>query len=966
MPGFSIRDPHRHGGAKVSRGRWSSSIELLKIEAMKSIWYAFQTLIDPQNEMVQIHTLKVLTASIGNALGIEKSEELHDKTDQTELDFKSYFVILESLMFEPLSKVSDETMDLSSIDYQHVHQVCWVLFYNNQKGKTIPDDVPENMAFKLWLMYNLFSEEDDSNKPIFPLKLDPEEASTIFEGILTQTGNHNLLCSATEDFGDEPMTYQKYLATYFVHIFKHVKEGILTSSVETVHEQFVIDILKKGNLLKRGHQVKNWKERYMVLNPTELKYYASSHQKHMKGTVVFNKSQTVEILPDKGGKRNLFVLNTQQKPYEMSATDLKTRNEWVSCIQIALENCENPYYHHHKELSKQRRQKRNVIKMEKENEERKRQEEEDLHRQTEEGYKQREQMNEEMLRQRNLELEEEKRRREQLEAQLREQEALREAERQRLLELEASKSELEKLLELERQAKKDEETVRRLQAKLLDEESEKRQELERLKREQEEILKYEREMREGLEDQKEEKDQILLEAQAKLSELERERVEASEKLEKATERLQEAENERLKMEEKVKLWKKPNVGLARPIQPTNRPLITHRGLGAFCATDFLRKSRQQDKQRGMTKKQLDEKYGEHVLDMSDEEENGNHENKSPVSKTFNEEINTQNLDNIIENSDVKISTTEESLSHLENQPQIIIQTVTNQDQQAPDKISDNSNVKVENKEEIKTDEQSKDLEEENQCTQSIDCKEGELDIGTEKSSISKEMIQEKDENKDETINENDVQKLRFLVDDSLLSENHQNHQNKDSEHIQAMTRGHFGEENQTNVQGDGTLKDDESADLFESAKDISSTNSEEKVENHSLSDDQKGESFEQKETDCEVQGRGSYENVTFNSRSIKSDEKTVGESECSNTKNENDKNEIEDSSMKNNNDEDLYYDQPEDETNDKDMSAFSNLTYQNINMNTNNDQKSDERGKEEEDSNVYDYVELKNEHFEQK
>ncbi|XP_052073275.1 switch-associated protein 70-like [Mytilus californianus] len=962
MPGFSIRDPHRHGGAKVSRGRWSSSVELLKIEAMKSIWYAFQTLIDPQNEMVQIHTLKVLTASIGNALGIEKSEELHDKTDQTELDFKSYFVILESLMFEPLSRVSDETMDLSSIDYQHVHQVCWVLFYNNQKGKTIPDDVPENIAFKLWLMYNLFSEEDDSNKPIFPLKLDPEEASTIFEGILTQTGNHNLLCSATEDFGDEPMTYQKYLATFFVHIFKHVKEGILKSSVDTVHEQFVIDILKKGNLLKRGHQVKNWKERYMVLNPTELKYYASSHQKHMKGTVVFNKSQTVEILPDKGGKHNLFVLNTQQKPYEMSALDLKTRNEWVSCIQIALDNCENPHYHHHKELSKQRRQKRNIIKMEKENEERKRQEEEDLHRQTEEGYKQREQMNEEMLRQRNLELEEEKRRREQLEAQLREQEALREAERQRLLELEASKSELEKLLELERQAKKDEETVRRLQAKLLDEESEKRQELEKLKREQEEILKHEREMREGLEDQKEEKDQILLEAQAKLSELENERVEASEKLEKATERLQEAENERLKMEEKVKLWKKPNVGLARPIQPTNRPLITHRGLGAFCATDFLRKSRQQDKQRGMTKKQLDEKYGEHVLDMSDEEENGKHENKSPVSKTFNEEINTQNLDNVIENSDVKISTTEEGLSHLVNQPQIIIQTVTDQDQQAPDKISDKSNEKEENKEEIKKDEQSKDLEEEDQCTQSIDCKEGELDIETEKSSISKEMTLEKDENKAENINEDDVQKLRFLVDNSLLSENHQN---KDSEHIQAMTRGHLGEENQTYVQGDGTLKDDESADLFESAKDISSTNSEEKVENHSLSDDQKGESFEQKETDCEVQVRGSYENVTFNSQSIKSDEKTEGESECSNTKNENDRNETEDSSIKNNNDEESYYDQPEDETNDKDMSAFSNLTYQNINMNA-NDQKSDERNKEDEDPNVYDYVELKNEHFEQK
>lgn len=952
MPGFSIRDPHRHGGAKVSRGRWSSSIELLKIESMKSIWYAFQTLIDPQNEMVQIHTLKVLTASIGNALGIEKSEELHDKTDQTELDFKSYFVILESLMFEPLSKVSDETMDLSSIDYQHVHQVCWVLFYNNQKGKTIPDDVPENMAFKLWLMYNLFSEEDDSNRPVFPLKLDPEEASTIFEAILTQTGNHNLLSSAIDDFGDEPMTYQKYLSTFFVHIFKHVKEGILKSSVDTVHEQFVIDILKKGSLFKRGHQVKNWKERYMVLNPTELKYYASTHQKHQKGTVVFNKSQTVEILPDKGGKRNLFVLNTQQKPYEMSATDLKTRNEWVSCIQIALENCENPHYHHHKELSKHRRQKRNIIKMEKENEERKRQEEENLHRQTEEGYKQREQMNEEMLRQRNLELEEEKRRREQLEAQLKEQEALREAERQRLLELEASKSELEKLLELERQAKKDEETVRRLQAKLLDEESEKRQELEKLKREQEQILKHEREMREGLEDQKEEKDQILLEAQAKLSELENERVEASEKLEKATERLQEAENERLKMEEKVKLWKKPNVGLARPIQPTNRPLISHRGLGAFCATDFLRKSRQQDKQRGMTKKQLDEKYGEHVLDMSDEEENGNHDNKSPKSKTFNEEINKQNLDNVIENSDVKISTTEERLSPLENKPQIIIQTVTDENQQALDKASDNSDEKVENKEEIKMEEQSKDLEDGDMCSQSIDCKEGELNIETEKTSISKEMALENNESEVENINEDDTQKL--LVDDSSLSENHPN---KDSEHNKAMTKDNLGEELPTHKQGDETLKDDESA---VSKKDISSTKSEEKVEIHLSSDDQKRESFEQKDANCEVQIRGSYENVTINSQRIKSDETTKTESDCSNTKDENDKNEFEDSSGKNNTKQDSYlYDQPEEETNDKDLSAFSNLTYQNIDINTNN-QKSDKRDKEDEDPNVYDYVEMKN------
>jgi hypothetical protein len=35
------------------------------------------------------------------------------------------------------------------------------------------------------------------------------------------------------------------------------------------------------------------------------------------------------------------------------------------------------------------------------------------------------------------------------------------------------------------------------------------------------------------------------------------------------------------MQEKVNLWKKPNVGLARPIQPTYRHPVTHRGLGAL-------------------------------------------------------------------------------------------------------------------------------------------------------------------------------------------------------------------------------------------------------------------------------------------------------------------------------------------------------------------------------------------------
>lgn len=59
-------------------------------------------------------------------------------------------------------------------------------------------------------------------------------------------------------------------------------------------------------------------------------------------------------------------------------------------------------------------------------------------------------------------------------------------------------------------------------------------------------------------------------------------------MQEAAEKLQKAEKDRHIMEEKVKLWKTP-VGLARPIQPHPEPLVTHRGLGAFCEKDFVKK-----------------------------------------------------------------------------------------------------------------------------------------------------------------------------------------------------------------------------------------------------------------------------------------------------------------------------------------------------------------------------------------
>ena len=60
---FSLKGRIKMPGSvkqRTPRGdRRSYPIEHLKNETRKSIWFAFQTLVDPKNEMVHTHTLKV-------------------------------------------------------------------------------------------------------------------------------------------------------------------------------------------------------------------------------------------------------------------------------------------------------------------------------------------------------------------------------------------------------------------------------------------------------------------------------------------------------------------------------------------------------------------------------------------------------------------------------------------------------------------------------------------------------------------------------------------------------------------------------------------------------------------------------------------------------------------------------------------------------------------------------------------
>ncbi|KAL3857719.1 hypothetical protein ACJMK2_012361 [Sinanodonta woodiana] len=563
-------------------------------DAQRSLWHAYNMLTSPTSSLAQTSQLKVITFNVGGPLGFEKAEEILNCFDAKEMDFSTFFSILKSEIFDKLSTDANAS-GRTKANVDEFHRVCFT-FCTFRTADT-PKNLSEDSMFKLWKVFNFLVDEYDDEQPIYPLCLDREEVQYVLKWFIEITGQVAKVkdVKGLSENDKTSYSFQEFLQLFEKEFIGQLSETELSEGMQNIYDGIVLDILKKGKMWKRGHQVKNWKERWMVLTPQQLRYYTSSNEKELKGCIDFDDTCKIEILPERHGnhKPNRFALVTSHKPYEMSAHDLKTKNEWISAFQVAIDHAGKKVH-----LQKQEAKKRCVERMLKkkliEEQEQKKKEEAELSqkRQMElEMEKKKRMEDEELLRSRLKELEDERKARAEAEARLAEEHTLREAEQQKLRELEQIKRDLERLLEEERQAKKDEEIVRALQARILEEEFQKREELEKIKNEQEQLLQAEREHRFGLESERTEHERKYREAQERLRQLELERAEADRRLQDATEKIKSAENERSKMEQKVKLWKTP-VGLARQIQPTISPFVTHRGRGAFTETEFEIKMRE--------------------------------------------------------------------------------------------------------------------------------------------------------------------------------------------------------------------------------------------------------------------------------------------------------------------------------------------------------------------------------------
>uniref|UniRef100_A0A2K6LF22 Switch-associated protein 70 n=1 Tax=Rhinopithecus bieti TaxID=61621 RepID=A0A2K6LF22_RHIBE len=374
---------------------------------------------------------------------------------------------------------------------------------------------------------------------------------------------------------------------------KGMDRQTVSMAINEVFNELILDVLK---------QTENWTERWFVLKPNIISYYVSEDLKDKKGDILLDENCCVESLPDKDGKKCLFLVKCFDKTFEISASDKKKKQEWIQAIHSTIHLLKLGSPPPHKEARQRRKELRKKQLAEQEELERqmkelqvanesKQQELEAVRKKLEEAAsraaeeeKKRLQTQVELQARFSTELEREKLIRQQMEEQVAQKSSELEQYLQRVRELEDMYLKLQEALEDERQARQDEETVRKLQARLLEEESSKRAELEKWHLEQQQAIQTTEAEKQELENQRVLKEQALQEAMEQLEQLELERKQALEQYEEVKKKLEMAAD-------KTKSWKDKvahHEGLIRLIEPgsKNPHLITNWGPAAFTEAEL--------------------------------------------------------------------------------------------------------------------------------------------------------------------------------------------------------------------------------------------------------------------------------------------------------------------------------------------------------------------------------------------
>ncbi|KAL6113067.1 swap70 [Pungitius sinensis] len=581
----------------------------LRDELLKSIWHAFTALDVDHRGKVSKSQLKVLSHSLCTVMKIPHNPvalEEHFKDDNKgPLSNQGYMPYLNRFI---LDKVQEE------FDVVEFNKICWLLCYKkNISTKHLL--FSEDKAFKVWCIFNFLSEDK------YPLVIVMEEIEYFLQRLTEAMG----IGWNEEKFADYKLQLKTKNCLTAWELIELVGMGYfsqgmnlqtLSMGVTEVFQELILDVLKQEYMMKKGHKRKNWTERWFVLRPHSLSYYVCEDLLEKKGDIILDRTCCVESLPDKEGKKCLFIIKCTDKSFEISAPDKKKKQEWLQAIQTCIQQLRLGLSSPHREARLRRKELRQRQQAEEHDvtermrrlqvvNENKQRQLEGMRKKIEEAAAEaamedhrRRQTELELQDRHRLDLEREKMVRQQMEEQVAQKSCELEQYLERVRELEDMYHRLEGALEDERQAKQDEEAMRKLQARLLEEEAAKRAELEQIHLQQQRALSQTEAEKRELEAEQRAKERELQAAMLQLESLERERHGALEQYEKVSRKLERAAT-------KTKTWKDKvaqHEGLVRLIQPGHKgpQRITNWGPASFtdAELELRKKSWQESKNQG--------------------------------------------------------------------------------------------------------------------------------------------------------------------------------------------------------------------------------------------------------------------------------------------------------------------------------------------------------------------------------
>ncbi|XP_051976759.1 differentially expressed in FDCP 6 homolog [Xyrauchen texanus] len=330
----------------------------LQSELLKSIWYAFTSLDLEKSGKVSKSQLKVLSHNLYTALNIPHDpvalEEHFKDNDNGPVSNQGYMPYLNKYI---LAKATEGSFNKETFD-----ELCWTMTSKkNCKPSIYQGLCSQRDCFKLFCIFNLLSEDR------YPLVIIQPELEYLLKKIssaMSQEWDGTLLEKLLSQHAalQEGMSVWALLEHLSAGQLLHVEsKDAFSLAVDDVFMEMYHNIIKKGYLLKKGHVRRNWQERWFVLKHSSLTYYVGEDLKEKKGEILLEENTVVENLPDREGRRCLFCVKTVARTFEMSASDMKQRVDWVQAVQTVFRLKAEGKSSLHQELKLSRRKQRETL-----------------------------------------------------------------------------------------------------------------------------------------------------------------------------------------------------------------------------------------------------------------------------------------------------------------------------------------------------------------------------------------------------------------------------------------------------------------------------------------------------------------------------------------------------------------------------------------------------------------------------